>query len=80
VYGISNSREWIFIGSTDNIQSALIDHLQERESQLARSRPTGFVFELAWAERQSERRGRLIREYAPLCNGVAPGIFGKDRT
>src|SRR5688572_20118366 len=71
VYGISNSREWIYIGYSENIQGTLINHLQERDSQLVRSRPTGFVFELAWAERQSERCGRLIQEYAPLCNHAA---------
>ena len=29
VYGISNAREWIYIGETDNIQGALLTHLQD---------------------------------------------------
>jgi hypothetical protein len=29
VYGISNSREWIYIGETDDIQGALFHHLQD---------------------------------------------------
>ena len=70
VYGISNSREWIFIGGSENIQSALIGHLNERDSLLARSHPTGFVFELVWPEWQVERCRRLIIEYSPLCNGA----------
>jgi hypothetical protein len=79
VYGISNSRQWIFIGYTENIQGTLMSHLQETDSQLVRSRPTGFVFEIAWAERQSERCGRLIREYAPVCNNPSPRNSRKDR-
>jgi hypothetical protein len=79
VYGISNSRQWIYIGHTDNIQGTLFSHLQERESQVGRSRPTGFVFELAWPEQQNERCGRLIREYAPVCNEAAPRGLRKDR-
>jgi hypothetical protein len=79
VYGISNSRQWIFIGYTNNIQGTLISHLHETDSQLVRNRPTGFVFELAWPEQQNERCGRLIREYAPVCNNAAPRASRKDR-
>lgn len=68
VYGISNSREWIYIGHSDNIQAALMDHLGHRESVLIRNSPTGFVYELSWPERQNERCQRLIREYSPTCN------------
>jgi hypothetical protein len=68
VYGISNAREWLYIGQSENIQSTLMNHLQERDSLLVRSSPTGFVYEVSWPERQSERCSRLIREYAPTCN------------
>ena len=78
VYGISNSREWLYIGYTDNIQGTLMEHLQERESSLVRSLPTGFVYELALPEQQSDRCGSLIREYAPVCNG-ARSTFRKGR-
>ena len=33
VYGISNAREWIYIGETDNIQGALFEHLRDLFSQ-----------------------------------------------
>lgn len=78
VYGISNSREWLYIGSTDNIQGTLMAHLQERESNVVRSLPTGFVYELARPEQQSDRCGSLIREYAPVWNGTR-AAFRKDR-
>ena len=32
VYGISNAQEWIYIGETDNIQGALLTHLQQSDT------------------------------------------------
>ena len=32
VYGISNAREWVYIGQTDNIQGALLAHLRDGET------------------------------------------------
>ena len=46
IYGISNAREWIFIGETDNIQASLLHDLQQGDSALLKRCPTGFVFEL----------------------------------
>src|ERR1035438_10488357 len=46
VYGISNAREWIYIGETDDIRGALLTHLSEYESPLMQSKPAGFVFEV----------------------------------
>jgi hypothetical protein len=68
IYGISNARQWIYIGFADNIQGALMSHLYKPDSVLSRTRPTGFVYELAWPEHYSGRTERLIREYAPVCN------------
>jgi len=47
IYGISNAREWIYIGETDNIQGTLLSHLRELDTSLMKRRPTGFVFEFA---------------------------------
>ena len=46
IYGISNAREWIYIGETDNIQASLLNELQQSDSALLKRYPTGFVFEL----------------------------------
>ncbi len=46
VYGISNAREWIFVGETDNIKTTLLGHLQETHTPLLEREPTGFIFEL----------------------------------
>jgi len=68
VYGISNAGEWIYIGSTDNIQEALFRHLQELNSALQKRRPTGFVFEVCDPEKRNDRQDRLVFEYEPTCN------------
>jgi len=67
IYGISNAREWIYIGSTDNIRSALTAHLQDRGILMA-CKPTGFVFEICEPSRGALRQDRLVSEYDPRCN------------
>ena len=68
VYGISNSGEWIYIGETNNIQEALLKHLQESSTTLLKRQPTGFVFEVCDRMLRSDRQDRLVQEYEPSCN------------
>lgn len=68
VYGISNAREWLYIGQADNIQAALLDHLMHLETSLMRGKPAGFVFELCEQQRRASRQDRLVLEYEPTCN------------
>lgn len=68
IYGISNAREWIFIGETDNIQASLLHDLQQGDSALLKRLPTGFVFERCDAANRRARQDRLILEYEPVCN------------
>lgn len=68
VYGISNAREWIYIGQTDNIQGKLLDHLSEANSLLKKRGPTGFAFELCEASIRTSRQDRLVLEYEPIVN------------
>ena len=72
VYGISNAREWIYIGETDNIQGSLLAHLHELNTTLMKREPTGFVFEVCDQARRSSRQDRLVGEYGPACNRHAP--------
>jgi len=72
VYGISNAREWIYIGETDNIQNALAVHLRDFDTSLMNRRPTGFVFEICEGVRRSTRQDRLVLEYEPACNRHLP--------
>jgi hypothetical protein len=68
VYGLSNAREWIYIGESDNIQAALLAHLSDPESELMRLAPKGFVVEICDRARRLSRQDRLVGEYRPLCN------------
>jgi hypothetical protein len=68
VYGISNAREWIYIGVTDNIQGTLLAHLKEFDTSLMKRQPTGFVFEICDGMRRLARQDRLVLEYEPTCN------------
>ena len=68
VYGISNAREWIYIGETDNIQGALLTHLGESSTALMQHGPTGFVFEICDRAKGPGRQDRLVTEYQPSCN------------
>ena len=75
VYGISNAREWIYIGETDNIQGALFHHLQDHYASLMKRKPTGFVFEVCDGARRPARQDRLVLEYEPTCNRHASGAL-----
>ncbi len=68
IYGISNAREWIFIGESDNIQASLLRDLQNGHSALLKRLPAGFVFELCDAAHRRVRQDWLVREYEPVCN------------
>jgi len=68
IYGISNAREWIYIGETDNIQASLLQALQQSDSAAMKRYPTGFVFELCDPTDRLGRHHRLILEYEPVCN------------
>jgi hypothetical protein len=68
IYGISNAREWIYIGETDNIQASLLYTLDEADSAILKRDPTGFVFERCHPTARPARHTRLILEYEPVCN------------
>jgi hypothetical protein len=68
VYGLSNAREWIYIGETDNIQNALLAHLQDPLTTIMKRQPTGFVFEVCDAAHRLSRHDRLVLEYEPTVN------------
>jgi hypothetical protein len=68
VYGISNAREWIYIGQTDDIQRALLAHLEDAKTALMKREPTGFVYEMCEGPKRPARQDRLVLEYEPICN------------
>jgi len=68
IYGVSNAREWIYIGETDDIQASLLRELRQSDSPVLKRSPTGFVFELCVPGDRIARQNRLILEYEPVCN------------
>jgi hypothetical protein len=68
VYGVSNAREWVYIGIADNIQGALLAHLRDLQTTLMKREPTGFVFEHCEGGHRQIRQDRLVLEYEPTCN------------
>ncbi len=68
VYGLSNAREWIFVGVTDDIRAALLGHLHESNTPLKSRVPTGFTFEICHPTQGAARVTRLVTELSPVCN------------
>jgi hypothetical protein len=65
VYGLSNSREWIFIGESNNIRVALMEYLRDVNSSGTARRPTGFSYETASPGKRVARKNELVRELTP---------------
>jgi excinuclease UvrABC nuclease subunit len=72
VYGLSNAREWLFVGECNNIRLHLLEHLNETGTVLKAQHPTGFKFELCSPEERIARQDRLVLELEPRCNRRYP--------
>ena len=68
VYGISNAKEWIYIGQADNIRERLLQHLTDADSTIRARTPTGFTFELCDSRFRAGRQDQLVMQYEPICN------------
>ena len=68
VYGLSNAREWVYVGVADDIRATLLGHLREGDTTLKSCAPTGFTFEICHPSQRAARVSRLVTELAPVCN------------
>ena len=68
VYAISNAQEWLFVGSADDLQSALHKHLMEAGTPLKSKSPTGFTFEACGAGARQGLLDELVTDLRPCCN------------
>jgi hypothetical protein len=66
VYGLSNSRHWIYIGESDNVRLQLMTHLRNADGFGIGQNPTGFTFELCSPEKRVARQSRLMTELEPV--------------
>lgn len=78
VYGISNSRQWIYIGEADNIREQLLEHLTETTPGIRRYIPTGFSFQMCDSHARAERHRRLVAQYDPAYNRETRLTAGKN--
>ena len=68
VYGLSNAREWIYVGECDNVKAKLMAHLRETKTLLSEQSPTGFTYEFCAHGDRIARQNQLVLELAPVCN------------
>jgi hypothetical protein len=68
VFGLSNARQWLYIGETANIHAELIRQFQSPDPFLREHPPTGFTFELSPAAHRVDRQNQLVTELSPLGN------------
>jgi hypothetical protein len=73
VYGISNSKRWLYIAETENIRASLMGYLADSSAD-SLDPAAGFSFELSPAYSRIARRDRLIAELAPLQNQSATAL------
>jgi hypothetical protein len=71
VYAISNANEWIFVGSTNDLQAALHKHLMEVGTPLKTKAPTGFTFQACDLALRQGFLDELVAELRPSCNLAA---------
>jgi hypothetical protein len=68
VYGLSDARQWIYVGETADIQAELLRHLRNPHAFLREHPPAGFTFELSGAGHRTNRQNQLIFELEPIGN------------
>lgn len=71
VYGIFNSKEWIYVGESKDMEARLFAHLRGESDQSAcilRREPTSFIFETCDSTKRIARESALILELNPQCN------------
>lgn len=73
VYALSNAREWVLVGTADDVRAALRAHPNETGTRLRTAAPTGFTFELCDSAAHARRLERLIYELSPSCNDPVQG-------
>lgn len=73
VYGLSNSRQWLYLAESENIQADLFDHLKSPAAFLKDHVPSGFTFELSAPELRAGRLQELVAELRPIGNSMANG-------
>lgn len=68
VYALWNKSFWIYVGSSENIQERLLQHLSGDNECITHEHPTAFGFELIGdPSERAARQAALARDLMPLC-------------
>ena len=78
VYGLSNPRQWIYVGESADIQAELLNHLQNPDRFLKEHAPSGFTFELSSADQRIERQNQLVFELEPIGNRMVGRLSNRS--
>lgn len=70
VYGLSDARQWIYVGEAADIQAELLRHLQNPGAFLRQHPPSGFTYELSTERQRIDRQNELVSELKPIGNGT----------
>ncbi len=72
VYAIHTPTIWVFIGDSDNVRQALLDHLNAPDGLLDSFQPLSFSWEQVPQAGRGALRDALIAELRPANNGRRP--------
>lgn len=65
VYALFADKAWFYVGESDNISAALMNHLRGKKTWEAELDPKYFAFELLSGPTRSARKDKLNLKYAP---------------
>ncbi len=72
IYTIYTSRQWVYVGETEDIRQSLFGHLNEPTACMGQFGPLSFSFELVPREARITRYQALVNELEPVCNPKSP--------
>ncbi len=67
VYGIFGNNKWIYIGKADDMRERLLQHLNDKTSDIHLNHPTHWVANVYKKDPTQEEKDLLL-EFKPICN------------
>ena len=67
VYGIFGNNKWIYVGKAEDIRERLLQHLNDKTSDIHIHKPTHWVANV-YKDDPTQAEKDLIREFNPACN------------
>jgi len=80
VYGLTNAREWIYIGETDNVKNELLGLLKDFDTPLMKHEPTGLCLNCAITRAGLAARIVWFWNTGQLITGIRRGRPAESQT